>query len=624
VRRMLARLRRRGLEQGGYIAIVTAITVPTVFLGCAAVAVDTANWYANERDMQKAADAAALAGVPYLPYDFTSAKARALAVAKFNGYTPDSDTTVTVSLGARDTQLKVTITDHVGNAFGKFIGVPNAYLSRSATADYQGPQPMGSPCNTFGNEPTSGTAGSSPTPAGTAKGTTPFPNCTTAPQFWGNIEGPQTGKLQGDEYQTKNCENKTHTIDGCAGNTNSEYLEFGYVFVVKVQAAAVNTPVKLQLYDPEFANTSSDCNFLPDSTDSLWSGSGNANPYVTKADAKNRYSDDGTTFKTFCTGDQFPRTDTSISSTPSPVTTSFVLRQQNDSQDPTKAPVQSDTGGSPCIKQYAGYTPNYTSGSPNFPWSSKTLTSGQTGYNAELASVFHNWTSFCTFTPKAAGDYYLQVRSNVSLGGTCTGTTFKICSGNTAAAADTGNTVTGEGSNAFAIRAVTNAGLETSVAVAGYSHMPISINADTATGTFNLIRVLPGAAGHFIQFSYFDAGDSSSSSGQVKVLVPADATGTIKSTPFPGGGCTAIGGSAGASTVTLSNCTAPFVSAGSESKNNGKSETITIPIPSDYSCNYSSFGGCWYQVQIGFGTGAVHDVTTWNATVVGDPVRLIK
>jgi len=622
VRKLLARLRRRGLEQGGYIAIVVAITVPTVFLGCAAIAVDTANWYAQERDMQKAADAAALAGVPYLPYDFTSAKARALAVAKFNGYEPGkSGVTVTVSLGTRDTQLKVTIVDTVDNAFGKFIGVPNAHLVRSAVADYQGPQPMGSPCNTFGNEPGSGTGGSSPTPSGTARGSSPFPNCTSPPQFWGNIEGPQTGKLQGDEYQTKNCENKTHTIDGCSGNTNDEYLDFGYVFVVKVQPTAVGTPVNLQLYDPEFANTSAACDYLPDSTDSLWSGTGNANPWVTKADAKNRYSDDGTTFKTFCTGDQFPRTDTSISTTPTPVTTSFVLRQRVDSQDPKKAPVQNDTSGSPCIKQYAGYTPTYSSST--FTWSSKTLTSGQTGYNAELASVFHNWTSFCTFTPTVAGDYYLQVRSNVALGGTCTGTTFKLCSGNTAAAAETGDTTTGEGSNAFAIRAVTTSGKETSVAVAGYSHMPISINADTATAVFNLIRVLPGAAGHFIQFSYFDAGDSASSSGQVKVLIPSDATGTIKTVPFPGS-CTAIGGSAGTSKVTLSNCTAPFVASGSESKNNGKSETITIPIPSDYSCNYSSFGGCWYQVQMGFGSGAVHDVTTWNATVVGDPVRLIK
>ncbi|HET6940372.1 MAG TPA: hypothetical protein VFI19_17270, partial [Nocardioides sp.] len=60
------------------------------------------------------------------------------------------------------------------------------------------------------------------------------------------------------------------------------------------------------------------------------------------------------------------------------------------------------------------------------------------------------------------------------------------------------------------------------------------------------------------------------------------------------------------------------------SKNNGKTETITIPIPTDYTCNTTSFGGCWYRVQIGFGTGSVHDVTTWDATIIGDPVRLIK
>jgi hypothetical protein len=48
-------------------------------------------------------------------------------------------------------------------------------------------------------------------------------------------------------------------------------------------------------------------------------------------------------------------------------------------------------------------------------------------------------------------------------------------------------------------------------------------------------------------------------------------------------------------------------------------------VPSDYNCNYASFGGCWYRVQITFqGASAVTDVTTWNATVVGDPVRLVQ
>ena len=58
--------------------------------------------------------------------------------------------------------------------------------------------------------------------------------------------------------------------------------------------------------------------------------------------------------------------------------------------------------------------------------------------------------------------------------------------------------------------------------------------------------------------------------------------------------------------------------------NNGKTETIIIPIPSDYTCNYNSFGGCWYRVVVAFASGTVHDVTTWDATIIGDPVRLIK
>jgi hypothetical protein len=74
----------------------------------------------------------------------------------------------------------------------------------------------------------------------------------------------------------------------------------------------------------------------------------------------------------------------------------------------------------------------------------------------------------------------------------------------------------------------------------------------------------------------------------------------------------------------LSGCSAPITLSGSVSKNNGKTETITIPVPSDYTCSYNASSGCWYKVQVAFGTGSVHDTTTWNATVVGDPVRIIK
>ena len=35
-------------------------------------------------------------------------------------------------------------------------------------------------------------------------------------------------------------------------------------------------------------------------------------------------------------------------------------------------------------------------------------------------------------------------------------------------------------------------------------------------------------------------------------------------------------------------------------------------------------GGCWFRVQMNFGSGTVTDATTWSASISGDPVRLIE
>jgi Flp pilus assembly protein TadG/V8-like Glu-specific endopeptidase len=626
-RARLARLASARSQEGGYITILLAVLLSSGFLFAAmAISIDTSRWYDEMNRVQKAADAAALAGVPFLPFDLTNATIRAKEVAARNGYDDAAaNVVVTVEIGDLASQLKVTISSQIKNSFGGFIGAPTTTLTRTATADYKGPAPMGSPCNTFGNEPNAGSGSSSPTPSGTAQGSSPFSNCSRNPTFWGVIEGPETGKLQGDRYSTKGCE--TTGVDGCTGTTNDEYgprisvtstTAFGYVFVVKVLPAAVGTSINLQVYDPIQVGTTTGslpCGLLPTAS-SFTNDSANTNPWVINSDARNRYSKDGSTFTSFCTGDSYPGTGSGASPKHA-MTTSFVLRQQVDSLDPTAAPVQNDTSGNPCIKQY-GSVVNTAALSANL------FKSSASGYNADLARMFHNWVPLCTFTPTRAGDYYIQVRTNVSLGGS--GAPGLERTGNTAAAALTGDTTTGEGSNAFALRAVTQAGREKDVAVSGYEHMPIFINADTASATFNLIRVLPGAAGQSIAFSYFDAGDAAGN-GSVKVLPPTDATGSILITPFPGS-CKATGGTAGSGQI-LTACTAPLSQSSGVSLNNGKTETIVIPIPTDYTCNYNSFGGCWYRVQVSFqpaadGTGSVHDVTTWDATIIGDPVRLIK
>ena len=301
---------------------------------------------------------------------------------------------------------------------------------------------------------------------------------------------------------------------------------------------------------------------------------------------------------------------------PSRVVTSFVMRQQTDSLEPEDAAVQTDIAGTPCIKQYGGYSTTKSSGT--FATISANLFKqllSPANYIPDFGKAFHNWTSFCKFTPTRAGDYYLQVRTNVSLGGT--GTTY-IKSGNSAATALTGNSTTGAGTNSFAIRAVTPAGFESSVAVSGYEHMPIFVNTPSAVSTFNLIRVLPGAAGRRISFEFFDAADvaTGGSGGTVQVSMPTEATYT--GSAFPGG-CLSKGGGAGAG-MTLTNCTAPV----SSSANNGKVQSMTIPVPNDYMCAATSLGGCWYRVTMSFPGAQVTDITTWDAEILGDPVRLIE
>jgi Flp pilus assembly protein TadG len=604
---------RRRRSEAGAAALVVAVMLPLVFLACAAFAIDVSRWYLERQQLQVAADAAALAAVPYMPYDLVAATTRAREVAARNGFS-DAATNIEVAVteGAKPAQLRVVITAEIDNTFGAMIGSDSAVLSAVATADYQGPAPMGSPCNTFGNEPPSGGGLSSPQPTGTARGAAPLPNCTTQPQLWAMAEGPQTGKVQGDRYQTRGCESTG--VDGCtSGKINTEYDEFGHVFLVKVEQPAVNHPIDVQLYDPMFVNTGQTCAQLP-SSNSFVNLPTPTNLYVNDSDARNRYARNGTTSAQFCSGDSFPGVLPSGNTLPSRVVTSFVMRQQTDSQEPRDAPVQTDLGGSPCIRQYGGYSPTRSNGEFNTISATVFQLLSLGNYIPELGETFHNWTSFCRFTPTRAGDYYLQVRTNVSMGGS--GSTY-IKSGNSAAAALTGNTTTGAGANSFAIRAVTDAGLETSVAVSGYDHMPIYVNAPSAVSTFNLLRVLPGAAGRRISFEFFDAADAASGSGgTVQVIMPTEATYTGQ--PFPGG-CLSSGGGAGSGKV-LTNCIAPVSSA----TNNGKVQRMTIPIPNDYMCAAASLGGCWYRVTLSFPGVAVTDVTTWDAEILGDPVRLIE
>lgn len=587
---LLARLRESRTSDSGAVAVLVAILTP-VLIGFAALAVDVGRWYVEGVRLQKVADAAALAGVPYMPQEFDDkAKPLALAMAAQNGY-PDGGNggrvVVAVSRVSLPSQLRVTVTNTIPNTFGTIFGFGTQSITRTAVADYNGPAPMGSPCNTFGNEP----AGTSGAPPINSQLPSPgFSNCSSNPQFWASIHGPEVYKTQGDQFDTRVCAGNE---SDCSGTTNNEFIDDGYFLVVKVVNPALTGPIRLQIYDPAYVATGSECGDLPNMPRN------NMNQYAS-TDALTRYDNAP---NSFCTGDndnQGQRRGSAV-----PTITSFGLRSPTDTLDPMQAsPYPGCTQ-----KQYPGYatptatqlTQNGNNGNPNASY-----TPANPNYVPALAQVFHQWVDFCTITNPVAGQYYLQVRSNVRLGG------------NMFTQAGDDPSVLGNGSNRFAVRAISSNG--TQVSVAGWQRMPIFANSTAASSTFNLIRVLPGAAGKRIKFTFFDVGDAASN-GTVSVLPPVDATTGVAPSTTPLNALTNCTGE-GKQTGALPNCRI----TGIQNSNgwNGQSQTIYVPVPATYSCNYASNGGCWFRVNIAFGSGSVTDATTWSASVEGDPVRIVQ
>jgi len=124
-------------DERGVVAVWVALMM-VVFLGFTAWAVDFSRWNDERTHMQKAADAAALAGAPYLPDDPAGAIGAAKNIAAKNGYPSGVD----VSILASSLQLKVTINTSVNNFFAPAIGIGTTSLSRHAVSEYESPTPV--------------------------------------------------------------------------------------------------------------------------------------------------------------------------------------------------------------------------------------------------------------------------------------------------------------------------------------------------------------------------------------------------------------------------------------------------------------------------------------------------
>ena len=119
-------------------------------IGIVAIVVDVSWYWANSLKVQRAADAAALAGAIYLPGSTTNAYAYALVEAKKDGYVPGSGTTITplqdtANGGTDPRQLDVTISTPVQTFFARVLGITTFTATQDGQGDLRPAGPDGQP-----------------------------------------------------------------------------------------------------------------------------------------------------------------------------------------------------------------------------------------------------------------------------------------------------------------------------------------------------------------------------------------------------------------------------------------------------------------------------------------------
>lgn len=142
--------RARG-EHRGQVLVIFAFLL-TILLGMAAFVVDMAWIWSNQLQVQRAADAGALAGVVHLPGDPGGGESAAKAETRKNGFEDLVDGVVVTANPdpAFDRRMVVTVSAPVDTFFLGLFGFGEVTVSRTAKAEYVLPVPMGSPENYYG------------------------------------------------------------------------------------------------------------------------------------------------------------------------------------------------------------------------------------------------------------------------------------------------------------------------------------------------------------------------------------------------------------------------------------------------------------------------------------------
>jgi hypothetical protein len=145
--------RRHG--SGGQTLVIFTLVLVTL-LGAMALCTDVAVLYFNWAQLQKAADAAAVAGAHYLPNDTSTATSTAITYAGYDGV--PSSQVLSVTFGNANSTITVKLQRTVSFFFARVLGFLNTPVTVQATAMVQpaggtnGMFPIGLSCT--GTDPT--------------------------------------------------------------------------------------------------------------------------------------------------------------------------------------------------------------------------------------------------------------------------------------------------------------------------------------------------------------------------------------------------------------------------------------------------------------------------------------
>jgi Putative Flp pilus-assembly TadE/G-like len=129
-------MKRRLYGQRGQALVITALLI-TALLGMATLVLDVGSWMRDQRDLQRVADAAALAGAQALPGSTSEASSLATAYASKNGgFTLDS-LTFSGKLVANDT-ISVHLSKDAPGFFAKIFGIDSVHVGAKASARTEG------------------------------------------------------------------------------------------------------------------------------------------------------------------------------------------------------------------------------------------------------------------------------------------------------------------------------------------------------------------------------------------------------------------------------------------------------------------------------------------------------